>query len=198
MVRQNPITENYTLGPATLRMGQAYLLNSDLVNRVRPFLLNLHSELDETICFVKLISEDTHYPITIPSSRSVNVAPRHGKIMSANDTLAGKLLSDQDLTSDFISDDAQIEKDVSASCMIIRGLGNSVLGAVEILEPSFRANMKRSRACLEHAVSEINACFANESKPASLSSQMTKEITRSDTDILTTEEALSADVRTIS
>ena len=55
--------------------------------------------------------------------------------------------------------------------------------------------MKRSRECLELAVAEINACFAIESSP-SLSSQVTKEITKAETDILTADDSIAPNSRT--
>lgn len=174
-VQQNPDTDAYSLGPACLKAGQSYLLNSDLLTRIRPVLHRCNQKCGETVSFVKLIGDDLHFPISLISPNEVGVAPRLAKTVPALDCPVGHLIIastgvevectpqtqksiDQLKGLEHVIDDSHSE--YVCYSMLARGLGQSTLGAVEVLAPKYRAKQEEIIAALSTAVEEINNLFA--------------------------------------
>ena len=195
-VEQNPASENYSLGPSCLRMGQSYLLKSDLVTRIRPVMIELSESLEETVSFARLINSKVHYPISIASMRPVGVSQRIAKTLDAKECLSGWLLMAQ-LPEDQIKevcsnestvykkindlkskekhvDNAKLDKDVVCFSQVVRGLSNSVIGAIEVMVPQYRVNETQVTREMSVAANRISELFAGDSIP--LNSKIEKEV----------------------
>ena len=185
-VEQNPSTEEYSLGSSCLKLGQAYLLQNDLISRIRPVLLKLSEETGETVSFAKLINYEVTYPISIAPKKPVCVSPRVGNSFSPKSYSVGRLLlcqlpdaEIQELSSSnqmlgtlikgqvaelksagMLCDRGQTESDVLCISRIIRGLNNTVLGAVEISAPMYRAKIQELQPALDKAANTITGFYA--------------------------------------
>ena len=196
-VEQNPMTENYILGPACLKIGQSYLLQSDVITRVRPLILELAKKTGETVSFAKMIDMSVYYPISICSKQSVAVAQRLGNSLLATECASGwagmSSLTNEKLQQDFPNcstellkriteikakgwyiDNGKHEKDVVCMVSTVYGLANSFIGVVEILAPKYRADEGLLKRELLVTTEKISNLFASGEK--TLSSKIEKEL----------------------
>lgn len=192
LVQQNPKSEDYSLGPACLKLGQSYLLNSDLISRIRPYIQELNENIDETVSFARLINNLVHFPISITSKSAVAVSPRVAKSLKAESCAVGRLLmsKETDLINqkdskilslreqELCSDAGQLDKDVLTICMIVRGIANAPIGAIEIQAPMYRANQDSIIKQLDKTVKAINSCFSvdNTTSNIKLTQQIQTEV----------------------
>lgn len=164
-VEQNASTENYKLGVKALQLGQAYVIQSNLVNRITPVLRTLSEETGETVSFAVMQNALIHYPVSIESKRAVRVNGRVATSVNAKSCAVGRLLLAQlpdnvlaelvtgdtpqdaaiknslsDLrSSGLIMDRGAIEADVLTIARIVKGNGSEIVGAIEILAPQYRS-----------------------------------------------------------
>ena len=181
-VEQNTDTENYRLGVKALQLGQAYLLQSDLVGRAFPVLKSLSEQIGETVSLAILQNGTVSYPVSIESKRPVKVAPRIsvstpakqsaiGRLLTAQlpdsmleEVLAGNTAQDAAIrnqlnelrNSGLIVDRAATEPDVLAIGKIVRGNNNQVIGAIEVLIPLYRGKADAVTAAIETAAHTLS------------------------------------------
>ena len=204
-VEQNLETEDYRLGVRSLQLGQAYLAQSDLVQRSLPFMRKLAENIGETVSLAVLQNGQVQFPISIASKRPVSVAARINTSLPAKMNAAGRLLTaqlpdtmldellagntPQDAAiknqlhelrnSGAITDKAAIEADVTSVSRIVTGHNEQVIGAIEILAPQYRAKTDAMMSAVEEAASELSAALGA-SKPG-LIATIEKEITSTTT-----------------
>ncbi len=209
-VEQNKDSEDYRLGVKALQLGQSYILQSKLVSRSAPILKGLAEQLGETVSLAVLQSGLVQYPVTFESRRSVKVAPRAAVSFPAKQNAAGRLLLAQfpdavvgevlagntahdaairsqlnELrNSGSIIDRGGIEADVLSLSKIVKGYGNEVVGAVEVLVPQYRAKVEAIMPALEEAASQISTALGSlkagaiASATAGLSNSVEREVVR--------------------
>lgn len=184
-VEQNLETENYRLGVKALQLGQAYLLQSDLVGRAYPILKALSEQIGETVSLAILQNGAISYPVSIESKRPVKVSPRISVSIPAKQCAVGRLLTAQlpdstleeilasntaqdaaiknqlnELrTTGLIIDRAATEADVLALARIIRGNNNAIVGAIEILIPQYRGKADDIVSALETAAQSLSSAL---------------------------------------
>ena len=184
-VEQNKETEDYRLGANVLRLAQAYLTQSNLVQKATPILRNLVEATGETASIATLQNGQVQYPVSIPSKRPVKVTPRIAMSFEAKKCAAGRLLTAQlsdavlaeilaantpqdaaiksqlnELrTKGQIVDRAAIEADVVCIAHVVRGVNNEVLGAIEVLAPQYRAKAEEIIPYVEEAASSLSSSF---------------------------------------
>lgn len=199
-VEQNLETENYRLGVKALQIGQAYLIQSDLVNRAYPVLKTLSERIGETVSFAVLQHGTVSYPVSIESKKPVRVSPRISASIPAKQCASGRLLTAQltdaileeilagntpqdaairnqlnELrTSGIIIDRAAIEADVLAVAKIVRGNNNIIIGAVEVLIPQYRGKIDDVIAEIETAANNISTMLGH--SRTGLASELQKSI----------------------
>jgi len=93
--RQNPETEDYSLGVKVLQLGQAYLGQSKLVTRALPVLKALSDSIGETVSLAVIQNGQIQYPISIESKRPVRVSARVNVSFQAKQSTSGRLLTAQ-------------------------------------------------------------------------------------------------------
>ena len=181
-VEQNAQSENYRLGVKALQLGQAYLLQSDLVGRAFPILRTLSEKIGETVSLAILQNGVISYPISVESKKPVRVSPRVSTSIPAKQCASGRLLtaqlpdamleeilagnSPQDAairnqmnelrSSGVIVDRAAIEADVLSIARIVRGNNNQVVGAIEVLIPQYRGKIDEVVGDIENAASTLS------------------------------------------
>lgn len=201
-VEQNSETENYRLGVKALQVGQAYLLQSNLVARALPILRTLAEETGETVSLAVLSNGQVQYPISIESKRPVRVSARIGNSIPAKQCASGRLLTGQlsdvvlaeiltgntpqdaairnqlpDLrSSGQIVDRGAIEADVVSLAKIVRGNAGEVVGAIEILAPQYRAKVESLSASIDQTSTELATTLGFSKTP--LAAGMEREITQ--------------------
>ena len=184
-VEQNRETEDYRLGVKALQLGQAYVAQSSLVARATPILKSLSESIGETVSLAVLQNDQVQFPLTIESKRPVKVAPRVAVAIPAKMNAAGRLLTahlpdatlaeilagntPQDAairsqlnelrSSGQILDRGAIEADVVSICRVVRGNNNSVVGAVEVLAPQYRAKIETILPQVEEAASALSTAL---------------------------------------
>ncbi|MEZ4755156.1 MAG: IclR family transcriptional regulator [Bdellovibrionota bacterium] len=182
-VEQNLETEDYRLGVKSLQLGQAYLAQSDLVQRSLPIMRKLSESTGETVSLAILQNGQVQFPISIGSKRPVSVAARNNTSVPAKMSAAGRLLtaqlpdsildellagnSPQDAaiknqlnelrSSGMITDKAAIEPDVTTVAKLIRGHNDQVVGAIEILAPQYRAKLEDLTSAVKEAASNLSS-----------------------------------------
>lgn len=200
-VEQNASTENYRLGVKSLQLGQAYLMQSNLVARAYPILKALADETGETVSLVILQNGQVQFPLSVESKRPVKVGPRIGVSFSAKANAAGRLLTAQlpdavlaemlaantpqdvairnqlnDLrTQGSIIDKGAIEADVISVAKIIRGSSSEIAGAIEVLVPQYRAKVESLLPQVEEAANQLSASLG--SARSSLAASVERDIT---------------------
>lgn len=92
LVRRDPRTRAYTIGPALIEIGLAAVAGMDVRTTLRPVLDVLASELNETTHLAVLEGSWTHYVDGIESTKAVRVATRTGRLMPAHCTAVGKAM----------------------------------------------------------------------------------------------------------
>ncbi len=181
-VEQNSDTENYRLGVKALQLGQAYLLQSDLVGRAYPVLKSLSEQIGETISFAVLQNGTISFPVSIESKRPVKVAPRISMSIPAKQSAVGRLLTAQlpDSTLDeilagntpqdaaiknqlndlrntgTIIDRAATEPDVLSISKVVRGNNNQIIGAIEVLVPQYRGKADDIMPAIDSAAQSLS------------------------------------------
>lgn len=201
---QNKDTEDYSLGPKVLQLGQAYLAFSSLVNRSSSVLRQLADSLGETVSLVVLQNGHVQYPLSFESKRPVRVHGRVNVSFPAKMNAAGRLLTAQlpdavlsellatntpqdaairnqlhDLRSTgMIVDRGAIEADVVSISKTVRGLHNEVVGAIEVLIPQYRGKTEDVIQALEDAAKQLSAALGGDLKKG-LNSGMEKEVVQS-------------------
>jgi DNA-binding IclR family transcriptional regulator len=91
-ISQDPKSKLYKPGAMLLSIGIQAIKRSDLRVAARPYLRELHSELDETVQLATLEGQDVHYLDGIESSKVLRVATRAGTLQPAHATSVGKAL----------------------------------------------------------------------------------------------------------
>jgi DNA-binding IclR family transcriptional regulator len=201
-VEQNSETEDYRLGVKSLQLGQAYLLQSNLVVRGLPILRKLSDATGETVNLAVLHNGQVQYPISVESKRPVKVAGRMAVSFPAKQNAAGRLLtaqlgdtvlaemlagnSPQDAairnqlgelrSSGQIVDRGAIEADVVSIAKIVRGNNNQVVGAIELLIPHYRAKIDADLPKIEEAADALSTALGAGSK-GKLAITLEKEVT---------------------
>ncbi|MCB0317656.1 MAG: IclR family transcriptional regulator [Bdellovibrionales bacterium] len=204
-VEQNMETEDYRLGVKSLQLGQAYLAQSDLVQRSLPIMRKLSEGLGETVSLAVLQNGQVQFPISIASKRPVSVSARINVSLPAKMNAAGRLLTaqlpdsmlDELLASNtpqdaaiknqlhelrktgVIMDKSAIEADVTAIAKVVTGHNKQVVGAIEVLAPQYRAKAESIMASVEEAANELSLTLGA-SKPG-LIATIEKEITNTTT-----------------
>ncbi len=201
-VEQNTHTEDYRLGVKVLELGQAYLIQSNLVQRATPVLKRLCEEAGETCSFAVLQNDLVQYPISFESKKPVRAAGRVAASFKAKTSSVGRLLTAQlpdsvldEILAQNTPQDAAIrtqlqelrksgkildkgatESEVVSMAQLVRGTGGTIVGAIEVLAPQFRANVSKIEQCLNEAASDLSASLGG-AKSALLQS-MEKDISR--------------------
>ena len=203
-VEQNLETEDYRLGVRSLQLGQAYLIQSELVAKAKPVIKNLADAIGETVSLAILQNGQVQYPVTIESKRPVKVAPRVAVAFPAKQCAAGRLLTAQlpdaaleeilagntpqdvaiknqlnELRSNgLIIDRGAIEADVVTISKVVRGNTGGVIGAIEVLVPQYRAKVEDIMSMIDEAVQGL--CTQLGSPKVGLAAEVQKEITGSE------------------
>ncbi len=201
-VEQNRDTEDYRLGVKALQLGQAYLIQSNLVSKAMPILKSLSEEIGETVNLAVLQNSHVQFPVSIESKRPVKVAARLAASFPAKQNAAGRLLTahltdasleeilagntPQDAairnqlhelrSSGQIIDRGAIEADVVSIGKVIRGNKNEVIGAIEVLIPQYRAKVDEHLPKIEQAASALSTAMGASAK-AGLRAAIEKEYT---------------------
>lgn len=207
-VEQNRDSEDYRLGVKALQLGQSYLGQNKLVIRANTVLKGLSETIGETVSLAVLQNGQVQYPISIEAKRAVKVAPRvaisfpakqnaAGRLLTANlpDSVIAEILSTntpQDVaiknqlnelrTSGQIIDRAATEADVVSIARVVRGYGNEIVGAVEVLVPQYRAKIESMLPQIEEATTSLSTSLGSLSgmarsvHPGSLSGTIEKEV----------------------
>jgi IclR family transcriptional regulator, KDG regulon repressor len=199
-VEQNMETEDYRLGVRALQLGQAYLMQSELVGKSKPILRRLAETIGETVSFATLQNGQVQYPVTVESKRPVKVAPRIGVAFSAKHCASGRLLTAQlpdvaleeilsgatpqdvaiknqlvDLrNAGSIIDRGATEADVVTVARVVRGPTGAVVGAVEVLIPQYRAKIEDVMPLIDEAVAALSNQLG--SPRSGLAAEVTKEV----------------------
>ncbi|MBX7136757.1 MAG: IclR family transcriptional regulator [Oligoflexia bacterium] len=186
-VEQNHETEDYRLGVKALQLGQAYLTQSNLVNRATPILKSLSDSIGETVNLAVLQSGQVQFPLSIEAKKPVKVAPRVAISIPAKNNAAGRLLTahlpdsilaemlagntPQDAAiknqltelrnSGQIIDRAAIEADVVSISRVVRGNSGAVVAAIEVLVPQYRAKIENIASSLEDAAAQLSSSLGS-------------------------------------
>lgn len=91
-VRQDKGSRTYRPGPTLVEIGLAVVQNMDVRAEVRPFLVRLSEEFEETIHLVALEGNQARFLDSVECDRALRVAARTGKALPAHCTSAGKAL----------------------------------------------------------------------------------------------------------
>jgi len=91
-LRQDPRTKAYSGGPALLRVGLAAVRGMDLREHLRPLLISIAKEVDETSHLVILQRADAFFLDCVEGSRTIRAAARTGTSLPAHCTAGGKVL----------------------------------------------------------------------------------------------------------
>ncbi len=203
-VEQNAETEDYRLGVRNLQLGQAYLLQSSLVERAVPVLKKLAEDTGETISLAILQNGQIQFPVTFESKRPVRVSARSGVSFPAKVSAAGRLLTAQlpdsvlaELLATNTPQDAAIksqlnelrsqgqvvdraatEPDVVSIAILVRGNNAAVVGAIEVLVPQYRAKIETLLPQIQEAAETLSSSLG--STRGGLISTLEREITVSE------------------
>ena len=184
-VEQNHDTEDYRLGVKALQLGQAYLVQSNLVSKAMPILRALSDEIGETVNLAVLQNGHVQFPVSIESKRPVKVAARIAVSFSAKQNIAGRLLTAQlpdsmleevlagntpqdaairnqlhELrTSGQVIDRGAIEADVVSIAKLVRGSKNESIAAIEVLIPQYRAKVDECLPKIDEAASALSTAM---------------------------------------
>jgi len=171
-VEQNQLNDNYSLGAANLKIAQSYLINSDIIQKANFWLTNLNENINESISLVKLVGDTTYYPIHIDSQMSVRVASRVGYKIASRDTLTGRLLSANATKAndefkkysgkDSAMDNGDLENEVFTFSYLLKGMGQKILGAVEVRAPLYRAEKDLIIQHSTKIANKISSYFADQ------------------------------------
>ncbi len=198
---QNAETEDYRLGVKALQLGQAYLLQSSLVNRATPILKKLAEATGETVSLAVLQNGQVQYPVSIESKRPVKVSPRvavsfpakmnvSGRLLTAHlsdtvltELLAGNSPQDAAIRSQLtelrstgqIVDRGAVEADVVTISRVVRGLSGDAIAAVELLAPQYRAKTEVLLPAIDEATKALTTAIGGMVKKG-LSAAVEKEV----------------------
>lgn len=186
-VEQNRETEDYRLGVKALQLGQSYLSQSKLVIRATPILKQLAEQIGETVSLATLQNGQVQYPISIEAKRAVKVSPRVAVAFPAKQNASGRLLTAQlpdpvvqEILATNTPQDAAIrsqlnelrgsgqiidrgatEADVVCLSRIVRGYGNEVVAAVEVLVPIYRAKIEQLLPAIEEVAQQLSTALGS-------------------------------------
>lgn len=205
LVEQNADSEDYRLGVCALFLGQSYMLQSTLVERATPVLKKLVEELGETVSFATLQNGLVQFPLSLDSKRPVKVAPRVAAAFSAKTVPVGRLLtaqlpdsvlaellagnSPQDAAirnqlselrnSGQIIDKGASESDVVSVSVLVRGINDITIGAIEVLVPQYRARVEEILPVVQEAASKLSKSLGAGvvGKSTQLSGAIVKDVT---------------------
>ena len=189
-VEQNRETEDYRLGVKALQLGQAYLIQSNLVSKAMPILRALSDEIGETVNLAVLQNGQVQFPVSIESKRPVKVAARMAVSFPAKQNIAGRLLTAQlpdsmleeilagntpqdaavrnqlhELrTSGQVVDRGAIEADVVSIAKVVRGSKNDAIAALEVLIPQYRAKVDEYLPKIEEAATALSTAMGAAAK----------------------------------
>lgn len=190
-VEQNKDSEDYRLGVKALQLGQAYLSQSNLVERALIIVKKLSETIGETVSLGVLQNGQVQYPVSIEAKRPVRVAPRIAVSFTAKMSATGRLLTAQlpdsvlaellasntpqdaaiqnqlsDLrTNGLIIDKGATEADVVCISRSVRGMDNQVVAALEVLAPIYRAKVDDLLPHIQEAANELSASLGSMRKP---------------------------------
>lgn len=207
-VEQNHETEDYRLGVKALQLGQAYLVQSNLVSKAMPILKALSDEIGETVNLAVLQNSHVQFPVSIESKRPVKVAARMAVSFPAKQNVAGRLLTAQlpdsmleevlmgntpqdaairnqlhELrTSGQSIDRGAIEADVVSIAKLVRGSKNEPIAAIEVLIPQYRAKVDECLSKIDEAAGALSTAMGAAAK-AGLRAAIEKEYTAESTAI---------------
>ena len=203
-VEQNPDTEDYRLGVKTLQLGQAYLLQSSLVEKATPVLKALSESSGETVSFAVLQNGQVQFPISFESKRPVKVAARVGVSFAGKLSAAGRLLTAQlpdsilaevlaantpqdaairnqlnELrSSGQIIDRGAVEPEVVCISQLVRGNNMAAVGAIEVLTPQYRAKVETLIPQIEEAAEKLSTILG--ASRTGLAASLEREISSGD------------------
>ena len=184
-VDQNAESEDYRLGVKALQLGQAYLQQSNLVQRSLPVIRKLSEAIGETVSLATLQNGQVQYPVTVESKRPVKVSPRIASSFSAKQSASGRLLTAQLPDAQLnevlaantpqdaairnslnelrnggqIIDRGAIEADVTAVARVVRGSRGDVVGAIEVLVPQYRTKLEDLLPAIEEAANSLSTAL---------------------------------------
>ena len=179
---QNRDTEDYRLGVKALQLGQSYLSQSSLVARAYPLLKELSDNCGETVSLAILQNGYVQFPVSIESKKPVKVAQRVAISFPAKTNAAGRLLTahfsdailneilasnnPQDVaiknqlnelrSTGLIIDRGAIEADVISVAKVVKGNGNEVVGAIEVIVPQYRAKIESLTPLVEESATNLS------------------------------------------
>ena len=183
------------------QLGQAYLLQSSLVNRATPILKKLAEATGETVSLAVLQGGQVQYPVSIESKRPVKVSPRVAVSFAAKMNVSGRLLTahlsdalltellagntPQDAairsqltelrTSGQIIDRGAVEADVVTISRVVRGLSGDAIAAVELLAPQYRAKTELLLPAIDEATKALTTAIGGMVKKG-LAAAVEKEV----------------------
>lgn len=186
-VEQNKETEDYRLGVKSLQLGQAYLAQSKLVTRAFPILKSLSDSIGETVSLATLQNTQVQYPLSFESKKPVKVAARVAVSFPAKQSAVGRLLTAQladSLLTEILAgntpqdvaiknqlnelrsagqviDRGAIEGDVVSIARIVRGYGNEIAGAIEVVVPQYRAKIEALIPQIDEATAALSTALGS-------------------------------------
>jgi DNA-binding IclR family transcriptional regulator len=92
LVEKDPRTGEYSLGPATLEIGSAFLGRTDLIQIAKPVMADLALKVQETVNLAVLSETEILYIDKVDSPRSVGVMSKVGQRNPVYCTSLGKAL----------------------------------------------------------------------------------------------------------
>jgi IclR family transcriptional regulator, KDG regulon repressor len=184
-VEQNKESEDYRLGVKSLQLGQAYLAQSKLVARAYPILKSLSESVGETVSLAILQNGQVQFPLSFESKKPVKVAARVAVSFPAKQSAVGRLLtaqlSDATLAEILASNTPQdaaiknqlnelrsagqiidrgaIEGDVVSIAKLVRGQGQEIVGAVEVVVPQYRVKVETLIPQIEESVNALSTAL---------------------------------------
>lgn len=200
-VEQNRDTEDYRLGVKSVLLGQAYLTQSKLVSRAYPIMKTLADTTGETVSLAVLQNGQVQYPLSFESKKPVKVAARVAISFAAKQCAVGRLLTAQ-LPDSILSEilagntpqDAAIrsqlselrsngqiidrgatEGDVVAIAKVVRGYGNEIIAAIEVVVPHYRARVESLMPQIEEVSQALSTALGSTRAPG-LAATLEKEV----------------------
>lgn len=92
MVRQDPSSRRYGLGPRTLTLGMAYLARTDVRSQALPYMIQLRDEIDETIALAVRAGSSRIYVEQIESRSELKAKAEIGRLYPLWAGASGRVL----------------------------------------------------------------------------------------------------------
>lgn len=140
----------YSLGLSALKMGLAYMKDTDIDATVHQLLKRLVDEIDETAYFVMKVGSKYHYLDYVLSSQPLKVVPGEGKFIEMPDHSAvGQVFLNYE------KDDFEFAKDLEGifegtNCFAAPYVnGDKAVGCVVLTGPSYRYTEAKMEETME-------------------------------------------------